>query len=86
MVLVYSELCNAKECLNYHTTALISHASQVMLKTLQARFQMYLNRELPDIHRFRKDRGTRVQIAHIHWIIEKARQFQKTTMPALLTS
>ena len=69
---------NAKECSNYHTTVLISHASKLMLKTLQARFQQYLNRELPDIQAgFRKDRGTRDQIANIHGIIEKAREFQK---------
>ena len=62
---------------NYHTIALISHASKVMLKILQARLQQYVNRELPDVQAsFRKDRGTRDQIANIHWIIEKARQFQ----------
>ena len=64
---------NAKECSNYHTIALISHASKVMLKILQARLQQYVNRELPDVQaRFRQDRGTRDQIANIHWIIEKA--------------
>ena len=69
---------NAKECSNYHTTVLISHASKLMLKTLQARLQQYLNHELPDIQaRFRKGRGTRDQIANICWIIEKAREFQK---------
>ena len=69
---------NAKECSNYHTIALISHASKVMLKILQARLQQYVNRELPDLQsRFRKDRGTRDQIANICWIIEKAREFQK---------
>ena len=69
---------NAKECLNYHTTALISHSSKVMLKILQARLQQYVNYELPDIQAgFRKGRGTRDQIANIHWIIEKAREFQK---------
>ena len=69
---------NAKECSNYHTIALISHASKVMLKILQARLQQYVNRELPDVQAgFRKGRGTRDQIAHIHWIIEKAREFQK---------
>ena len=68
----------AKECSNYHTIALISHASKVILKILQARLQQYVNRELPDVQaRFRKGRGTRVQIANIHWIIEKAREFQK---------
>ena len=60
------------------TIALISHASKVMLKILQARFQQYTNRELPDIQAgFRKGRGTRDQIANIRWIIEKAREFQK---------
>ena len=69
---------NAKECSNYHTIALISHASKVMLKSLQARLQQYMNRELPDVQAgFRKGRGTRDQIANIHWIIEKAREFQK---------
>ena len=70
---------NAKECSNYHTTALISHASKVMLKILQARHQQYVNRELPDVQAgFRKGRGTRDQIPNIHWIIEKAREFQKS--------
>ena len=69
---------NAKECLTYHTIALTSHASKVMLKILQARPQQYMNCELPDVQAgFRKDRGTRDQIANIHWIIEKAREFQK---------
>ena len=69
---------NAKECSNYHTIALISHTSQVMLKTLQARLKQYVNRELPDVQvGFRKGRGTRDQIANIPWIIEKAREFQK---------
>ena len=69
---------NAKECSNYHTIALISHASNVMLKILQARRQQYVNCELPDIQAgFRKGRGTRHQIANIHWIMEKAREFQK---------
>ena len=69
---------NAKECLNYCTIALISHASKVMLKILQARFQQYVNHELPDVQAgFRKSRGTRDQIANIRWIIEKARGFQK---------
>ena len=68
----------AKECSNYHTITLISHASKVMIKILEARFQQYVNRELPDVQAgFRKDRGTRDQIASIYWIIEKARQFQK---------
>ena len=69
---------NAKECSNYCTIALISHASKGMLKILQARLQQYMNRELPDVQAgFRKGRGTRDQIANIHWIIEKAREFQK---------
>ena len=69
---------NAKECANYHTIALISHTSQVMLKSLQARLQKYMNRELPDVQTgFRKGRGTRDQIANIPWIIRKAREFQK---------
>ena len=66
---------NAKECWNYHTVALISHASKVMLKILQARLQQYVNRELPDVQAgFRKGRGT-----NIHWIIEKARELKKKT-------
>ena len=69
---------NVKECTNYHMIALISHASKVMLKILQARLQQYVNRELPDIQAgFRKGRETRDQIANICWIIEKAREFQK---------
>ena len=69
---------NAKECSSYCTIALILHAGKVILKILQARFQQYMNHELPDIQtRFRKGRGTRDQIANILWIIEKARQFQK---------
>ena len=69
---------NPKECSNYHTIALISHASKVMLKILQARFQQYVNHGLPDVQAgFRKGRGTRYQIANIRWIIEKAREFQK---------
>ena len=69
---------NAKECSSYHTIALISHASQIMLKILQARLQQYVKRELPDVQAgFRKGRGTRNQIANTRWIIEKARQFQK---------
>ena len=69
---------NAKECSNYHTIALISHASKVMLKTHQARLQQYVNNELPDVQaRFRRGRGTRYQIANICWIIKKAREFQK---------
>ena len=69
---------NAKECSNYRTVALISHASEVMLKILQARLQQYVNRELPDFQAgFRKGRGTRDQVANIRWIMEKAREFQK---------
>ena len=69
---------NAKECSNYHTIALISHNSKVMLKILQARLQLYVNCELPDVQAgFRKGKGTRDQIANIHWIIKKAREFQK---------
>ena len=69
---------NARECSNYHTIALISHASKVMLKILQAWLQQYVNREVPDVQvGFRKGRGTRDQIANICWITEKAREFQK---------
>ena len=69
---------NAKECSNYHKTALISHTSKVILKILQARFQQYINHELPDVQAgFRKGRGTRDQEPNIHWIIDKAREFQK---------
>ena len=69
---------NAKQCSNYHTIALISHVSKVMLKILQDRLQQYVNWELPDFQAgFRKGKGTRGQIANIHWIIEKAREFQK---------
>ena len=69
---------NAKECSNYHTIALISHAIKVMLKILQARLQQYVNRELPDIQAgLRRGRGTRDQIASICWIIKKARRFQE---------
>ena len=69
---------NAKKCSNYHIIVLISHASKVMLKILQARFQQYMDHELPDIQAgFRKGRGTRDQISSICWIIEKAREFQK---------
>ena len=65
---------NAKECSNYHTVALISQDSKVMLKILQARLQQYVNHELPDVQTgFRKGKGTRDQIANIRWIIEKAR-------------
>ena len=69
---------NAKECSNYCKIALISHASKVMLKILQARLQQYVNHELPDVQAvFRKGRGTRDQIANIPWIKEKVREFQK---------
>ena len=69
---------NAKECSNYHTIALISHSSKVMLKILQARLQQYVNWELPDVQAgFRKGRRTRDQIANIWWITEKTREFQK---------
>ena len=69
---------NTKECSNYHTIALISHCSKVMLKILQARLQQYVNHKLLDVQAgFRKSRGTRDQIANIHWIMEKAREFQK---------
>ena len=71
---------NTKECSNYCTIALISHASKVMLKILQARLQQYMNCELPDVQTgFRKGRGTRDHIANICWIIEKAREFQKNS-------
>ena len=70
---------NAKECSNYHTIALISHASKVILKILQASLQQYVNHEIPDVQAgFRKGKGTRDQIANICWIIEKAREFQKS--------
>ena len=69
---------NAEECSNYHTIALISHASKVMFKILQVRLQQCVNHELPDVQAgFRKGRRSRDQIANIHWIIEKAKEFQK---------
>ena len=69
---------NAKKCSNHHTTVLISHASKVILKLLQAGLQQYMNEELPDVQAgFRKGRKTRGQIVNIYWIIEKAREFQK---------
>ena len=69
---------NVKECSNYHTIALISHASKVMLNILKDRLQQYLNQELPDVQAgFKKGRGARDQIANNCWIIEKAREFQK---------
>ena len=74
---------NAKECSNYRTIALISHTNKVMLKILQARLQQYMNRELPDVQAgFRNGRRNRDQIANIHWIIKKAREFQKTSISA----
>ena len=77
---------NVKEHSNYHTSALISHASKVMLKILQARLKQYINCELPDVQTgFRKGRGTRDQIANIHWIIEKAQNSIKISTSALLT-
>ena len=77
---------NAKEYSNYCTIALISHASKVMLKILQARLQQYANHELPDVRAgFRKGKGTRDQIANIHWITEKARESRKTSISSLLT-
>ena len=77
---------NAKECSNYRTIALISHTSKVMLKSLQAMLQQYMNRELPDVQAgFRKGRGTRDQIPNICWIMEKAREFQKNIYFCLLT-
>ena len=81
------EVANERECSNYRTIALISHASKVMLKILQARLQQYVNHELPDVQAgFRKGRGARDQIANICWIIKKAREFQKkTSTSALLT-
>ena len=78
---------NAKECSHYHTIRLISHTSKIMLKILQARLQQYMNHELPDVQAgFRKGRGTRDQIANIHWIINKAREFQRTIYFCVLTT
>ena len=78
---------NAKECSNYRTITLISYASKVMLKILQAKLQQYRNRELPDVQAgFRKGRGSRGQIANTGWIIKKAREFQKITYFCLLTT
>ena len=69
---------NVKECSNYHTIVFISHASKVILKILQARLQQHVNQELPDVQTgFIKSRGTGDQIANVHWIIEKSREFQK---------
>ena len=69
---------NARECSNYHTIVLISHPRKVVLKILQVRLQQYVRQELPEVQAgFRKGRGTRDQITNFHWIIEKAREFQK---------
>ena len=77
---------NAKECSNYHTIELISHAGKVMLKIFQTRLQQYVNHELPDVQAgFRKGRGTRDQIANIRWIIKKQESSRKTSISALLT-
>ena len=77
---------NAKECSIYHTIALISHASKVILKILQARFQQYVNRKLPDAQAgLRKGRGTRDQIANIYWILKKQGSSRKTSTSAFLT-
>ena len=77
---------NANECSNYHTIALISHTSEVLLKILQARLQQHMNCELPDVQAgFRKGRGTRDLIANIFWIIEKQECSRKTSISALLT-
>ena len=77
---------NAKESSNYHAIALISHASKVMLKILQASLQQYVNQELPDVQAgFRKGRGTRDQTANVCWTIVKAREFQKNITSASLT-
>ena len=77
---------NAKESSNYCTIALISHASKVMFKILQARLQHYVNQDLPDVQaRFRKGRGIRDQIGNIHWITEKASEFQKNSTSASLS-
>ena len=78
VLILIPEKGNAKECSNFHTIALISQTSKVMLKILQARLQQYVTHELPDVQAgFRKGRGTRNQIANIHWITEKAEEFQK---------
>ena len=81
-----SFLSSPKEFSNYYTITLISHASKVMLKILQARLQQYVNHEIPDVQAgFRKDRGTRDQIANICWIIGKAREFQKNIYFCFIT-
>ena len=75
-ILEWVAISSSKECSNYHTVSLISHASKLLLKILQARLQQYMNCELPDVQAgFRKGRGTRNQIANICWIFEKAREF-----------
>ena len=77
---------NAKECSNYCTIGLISHAGKVMLRNLQARFQQYMNHELPDVQTgFRKARGTRDEIANIRWVFQKNTYFCLLTMPKPLT-
>ena len=77
---------NTKECSNYHTISLISHTSELMLKILQTRLQQYTDRELPDVQAdLRKCRGTKNQIATIHWIMEKAKSSRKRSISALLT-
>ena len=77
---------NAKEYSNYHTIALISHTSRIMLKIIQAKLQQYVNQNLPDVQAgFRKGKGRRDQIVNIRWIIEKAREFQKISTSAPLT-
>ena len=82
---VNSHPSSQEECACHGTTALISHASKVMLKILHARLQHYLNQDLPDVQaEFRKGRGTRDQIANICWIIEKAREFQKNIYLCLI--
>jgi len=87
VVILIPKKGNAKECSNYHTIALISHASKVMLKILQARLQQYVNCELPDVQAgFRKGRGTRDQTANIRWIMEKQESSRKTSTSALLTT
>ena len=76
-----------QKCSNYHTIALISHTSKVMLKILQPRLQQYVNHEFPDVQAgFRKGRGMRDQIANIRWIIKKAREFQKNIYLCFLTT
>ena len=77
---------NAKECSDYHTIVLISHASKILLKILQAKLQQYVNCELPDVQAgFRNGRGTKDQVTNIRWIMEKVREFQKTSISPLLT-